>query len=150
MKKLSMVFLTAFMLLFVTACKDNDLTNNNQTTVQSTEDTQGKPEYKDGTYTKRGPDWEFGYETVEVTIAGGEVTNVILRRLQTDGTEVNYDEWTGANNRPNLKQMRIDLANEIIQKQSAEQVDAITGATVTTQNGINAVKQALEDAKKTN
>lgn len=104
--------------------------------------------YQDGTFSAEGERWEYGYETADVTIENDVITDIVLHRLTLDGTEINYDEWFGGdNNRPNLKQYRIDIANEIISKQTTEGVDSIAGATVTTINWILAVERALEKAK---
>ena len=151
MKRFLIMFFSIFSVIALSACDDDivdDITTTDTqvTTEQTTEMTD--VEYDDGIYEGRGADWEYGYETAEVTIVNGQITEVILRRMQLDGTEVDYEEWTGANDRPDLKQMRIDMANEIIAQQSVENVDAFTGATVTTVNWINAVEEALDKANK--
>src|SRR5690606_30821238 len=100
----------------------------------------------DGTYYGEGEHWEHGYEAAEVTIEGGKITKIVLKRMTTDGQEVNYDEWTGEDGRPNLKQFREDMAKEMIEKQTYE-VDTIATATTTSEGWKQAVKNALDKAK---
>ncbi|WP_432405409.1 FMN-binding protein [Wukongibacter sp. M2B1] len=111
--------------------------------------TEGK--YKDGTYEGKGDPWEYGSEDATVVIENEKIEEITLRRLDKEGNEVNYDDWTGqevdGKTYPNLKQYREDMANEMIEKQSYE-VDTISGATVSTNNWKIAVKRALEEASK--
>lgn len=102
--------------------------------------------YKDGTYYGEGEHWEHGYEAAEVTIEDGKITKIVLKRMTTDGQEVNYDEWIGEDGRPNLKQFREDMAQEMIKKQTYD-VDVIATATKTSEGWKEAVKNALEQAK---
>jgi len=125
------VLLVAVMVMALTACGSNDT---------------GDTTYKDGTYYGEGEHREYGYEAAEVTIEDGKIVNIVLKRMTAEGEEVNYDEWTGENNRPNLKQIREDLAQEMIDKQTYE-VDAIATATQSCEGWKEAVKNALEDAK---
>jgi len=125
------VLLVAVMVMALTACGSNDT---------------GDTTYKDGTYYGEGEHREHGYEAAEVTIEDGKIVNIVLKRMTAEGEEVNYDEWTGENNRPNLKQIREDLAQEMIDKQTYE-VDAIATATQSCKGWKEAVKNALEDAK---
>ncbi len=66
--------------------------------------------------------------------------------MTPEGDEVDYDEWTGEDDKPNLKQFKEDLAKEMIEKQTYE-VDAIATATETSEGWKEAVKNALEQAK---
>lgn len=106
--------------------------------------------YKDGKYTAQGDKWDYGYEEAYVTVKDNEIKEIILKRLDNKGEEVDYEKWTGKNIDgkiwPNLKQYRVDLANKMIEKQSYE-VDSISGATITCDNWKLAVKRALKDAK---
>lgn len=106
--------------------------------------------YKDGTYTTKGDPWQFGQEQAIVSIKNGKISDIVLKRLNKDGTEVNYDDWVGQtiNSKvyPNLKKYRIDMAKRMIDKQSYE-VDTISGATVSTKNWTVAVQRALDQAK---
>lgn len=109
---------------------------------------RAKVQYKDGTYQKESENSGYGYEKVIVVIEKGKIKSVDLQRLDSEGKEVDYDEWDGSNNRPNLKEYRIQLAEEIMEKQSTKDVEAISGATYTTQNWINLVEECLKEARK--
>ncbi|MBJ7221205.1 MULTISPECIES: FMN-binding protein [unclassified Brenneria] len=89
-------------------------------------------QYKDGTYTGKAPGKEGDVE-VSVSIEGGKITNA----------EVTQHEDTEA-----LMMGVIDnVVPELIETQDPDKVDAVTGATLSSQGVINAVKQALEQAK---
>jgi uncharacterized protein with FMN-binding domain len=107
--------------------------------------------YKAGTYTGEGIHREHGYETADVTVDANKITNIVLHRVNADGTEVNYDEWTGepvnGKTLPNLKQYRTELAQAMLQQQSTD-VNAISGATDSSNGWKQAVQAALDKAKK--
>lgn len=107
--------------------------------------------YKPGTYAGEGTRRNYGYETAEVTVDRNKITNVTLHRVDNNGQEVNYEEYTGAvfngQPRPNLKQIRLEQAQQMLQQQSFD-VATVTGATDSTQGWKDAVKQALEKAKR--
>lgn len=132
-KVLLAISIIALLTVTLAACGSSDTSN-------------GDVIYNDGTYIGESEKREFGYEEAEVTIEGGEITNIVLKRMTPEGDEVDYDEWTGEDDRPNLKQFKEDLAEEMIEKQSYD-VDAIATATETSQGWKEAVKNALEQAK---
>ncbi len=136
MKRHSKIILAVLVItsltVFLTACGSKDSSNG--------------VAYKDGTYTGEGEKREFGYELAEVTVKDGEITDIVLKRMNPDGTEVDYDEWTGEDDKPNLKQFREDVAKEMIEKQDYE-VDTVATATQTVEGWKEAVKNALEQAK---
>ncbi len=120
-------------------------------TACGSSDTSDGDVYKDGTYTGEGEKREFGYEAAEVTIKDGKIADIVLKRMTPDGEEVDYDEWTGeegpdGKTRPNLKQFKEDLAEEMVTNQTYE-VDAIATATETSEGWKEAVKEALDKAK---
>ncbi len=108
--------------------------------------------YKDGTYDAQGEIREHGSESATVVIENGKIKDIILRRLDTEGNEVDYEQWTGeevdGKTYPNLKQYRIDLANEMVKEQTYK-VDSISGATESSVNWKLAVQRALEKAAQT-
>ncbi len=106
----------------------------------------GVGDYNDGTYVGQSEKREFGYEEAEVTIKDGKIEDIVLKRMTPEGEEVDYDEWTGEDDRPNLKQFKEDVAKEMLEKQSYE-VDTIATATQTVDGWKEAVKNALEQAK---
>ncbi|GAA0724763.1 FMN-binding protein [Clostridium malenominatum] len=112
--------------------------------------TAGGKVYKDGTYTVKGEPWQFGQEEAVVIIKNDKITDINLKRLDKEGKELNYDDWTGQEKNgkiyPNLKQYRLDMAKKMIDKQSYD-VDTISGATVSSKNWKLAVQKALDQAK---
>ncbi len=118
------------------------------TTPETTTPTSGM--YKDGTYTQKGDEWEHGNEDATVVIADGKMKEVTLRRLDKEGKEVDYEQWTGKeiNGKvyPNLKKYREDLAKAMVDQQTYD-VDTIAGATVSSDNWKLAAKRALQEAK---
>ena len=106
----------------------------------------GDVTYKDGTYIGQSEKREFGYEEAEVTIEGGKISDIVLKRMTPEGEEVDYDEWTGEGDKPNLKQFKEDVAKDMLEKQSYE-VDTIATATETVNGWKQAVESALEQAK---
>lgn len=136
-KKLTSFFVIAILSLCLIACGGNS-------------DTSTSSMYKDGTYTASADPWQFGSEDATVVIKDGKITEVTLRRLDSNDKEVNYDDWQGqtvdGKTYPNLKQYRVDMAEAIINNQNTN-VEAISGATVSTNNWKVAVDRALEKAK---
>lgn len=108
--------------------------------------------YKDGTYTALDDKWKYGQESATITIKKGKMIYILLKRLDTTGKQVNYNDWTGkkqANGqiKPNLKKFRLDMAKRMLTNQTY-QVDTISTATVSTGGWKVAVQRALEKAKK--
>lgn len=104
--------------------------------------------YKDGVYDEKAKSTNPGYEEAIVTIKGGKIDSIELKRLDDNQVEVNYDDWDGTKDGfPNLKQYRVDLANAMITKQSAD-VDSISGATASSNGWKAAVNAALAKAKQ--
>ncbi|WFD11221.1 FMN-binding protein [Tepidibacter hydrothermalis] len=135
MKKIAcIVALGLSVITFAGCAKDSD--------VEST--------YKNGVYEASADKWEYGSEKAIVTIQDDKIKDIDLKRLDTDGNEVDYNMWTGqevdGNVFPNLKEYRTSMKDEMIEKQTYE-VDSIAGATVTTDNWKIAVQRALEEAK---
>ena len=107
--------------------------------------------YKDGTYTGEGAKRQYGYENAIVTIKGGKIDSVVLKRLDTTGKEVDYTDWSGkpgvdGTTKPNLKQFKIDMAKSMVEKQSSD-VDTISSATDSSKGWKVAVENALKKAK---
>ncbi|MGM9973287.1 MAG: hypothetical protein ACI33K_04500, partial [Clostridiaceae bacterium] len=97
---------------------NNGATNNGSNTGNGTATTKT---YKDGTYTGKGEPWEYGSEEAVVTVKGGKITNIELRRLDKEGKEIDYANWTGkevnGTTYPNLNQYRKDVAKTMIDRQ---------------------------------
>lgn len=89
-------------------------------------------DYKDGVYTGTGKG-NNGDITVEVTVTGGNITAVALtEHTETDGIYQNAEKG---------------VVNGIIRKQTTEGVDTVAGATYSSNGILEAVANALKDAK---
>lgn len=88
--------------------------------------------YKDGTFTGKAPGKE-GEVEVAVKINAGKITDVeVVKHEDTDA----------------MMQGVIDnILPEIIEKQTVEGVDAVTGATMSSNGVLAASKKALDQAK---
>ncbi|MBS4535794.1 FMN-binding protein [Clostridium sp. D2Q-14] len=135
------VILLIFLLFLIAACglatsEDNTITHKDYP-------------YKDGTYTGRTEPWEYGREEAIVKIVSGKIDEIMLRKLDNDSKEIDYDNWTGkevdGQTFPNLMDYRKTMEEEMIEKQTYD-IDSISGATITTENWIESVKLALEEA----
>lgn len=88
--------------------------------------------YKDGTYTSKGQGKE-GEVEVTVKVNAGKIADVeVVKHQDTDA----------------MMQGVIDnIIPEIIEKQTVEGVDAVTGATMSSKGVLEASKKALDQAK---
>lgn len=136
MKRLISLLLISILILVVAGC----VAANNGTAAN----------YKDGTYTGAGDPWTNGSEDATVTIKGGKIEGVVLRRLDGTGKEVDYNVFNGGTisgkTYPDLKKFRVDMAKAMVDKQTYN-VDTISGATTSTTNWKVAVQRALDKAK---
>lgn len=118
----------------------------------------GSDVYKDGTYTgKSAPDDQGAYGEATITIKDRQITGCNYVTWQSDGTvkdeeygkvngEIsNQDYYDKAQNA--VKAME-QYAQELINVQRPEDVDAVSGATISYNQFVEAVKSALEEAKK--
>ncbi|MEQ9936906.1 FMN-binding protein [Pectobacterium polonicum] len=91
-------------------------------------------QYKDGTYIGKAQGKAAEVE-VTVSIKDGKIANAEVRKH--GDTEAMMLSATD------------QIVPELLEKQDINKVDAVTGATLSNQGVINAVKQALEQAKIT-
>ncbi|RCX08892.1 uncharacterized protein with FMN-binding domain [Anaerobacterium chartisolvens] len=156
MKKITVVTAIVILVFTLGGCSPQN-NENQQTTTQegngqqtTTQEPPAQGAYKDGTYEGAADPWQYGAENATVEVADGKIKSIILRRLDTDGKEVDYENWKGQEIEgklyPNLKQYRIDMADAMVQKQSYD-VDIISGATTSCNNWKISVQKALEKAK---
>ncbi|MDR1000503.1 MAG: FMN-binding protein [Clostridiales bacterium] len=114
--------------------------------------------YKDGAYVgKSGEDDQGAYGEVTLTIKDGEITACEFVTWQKDGTikDENYgkvnDEISSQDYYDKaqlaVKAMR-QYAQRLVEVQNAEDVDAISGATIAFDQFQEAVGEALENAKE--
>ncbi len=142
MKKIVSLAIAGFLALGLGACGTGG--NDGQ------QDGDSQQVYKDGIYEGAAEPWDHGAESATVEIADGKIKSIVLKRLDTDGVEVDYEDWKGqeidGRLYPDLNKYRTDMANDIIKKQSYD-VDTISGATTTTKNWKVSVQKALEKAR---
>lgn len=161
MKKIASIILSAFLIFSLAACTAKpappsntgtntpapSTTGQNATSGGNTSSNGKTITYKDGVYDEKHKSTKPGYEEAVVTIKGGKITSIELKRLDANQKEVNYNDWDGTKNGyPNLKQDRLDLANAMITKQSAD-VNVISGATASSNGWKAAVSSALSKAQ---
>jgi len=103
---------------------------------QPTATLQPQGQYKDGSYTGSTADAFYGPLQVKVTVSGGKITDVQFLQYPNDQSESVMIS----------QQATPQLAQEAIQAQSA-QVDAVSGATQTSQAFVESMKSALAQAK---
>ncbi|MBP8640848.1 MAG: FMN-binding protein [Oscillospiraceae bacterium] len=101
-------------------------------TVAPTTPSSSSSGYADGTYTGSGTGFHNGTTTVSVTISGGEITDIQTISSQDDGPYYNRAFPT--------------ISSEIISEQSSS-VDAVSGATFSSKGIMDAVADALSQAK---
>jgi uncharacterized protein with FMN-binding domain len=110
-----------------TSSQGSTSANSNTNTIKNNSTSQ----YKDGTYTGTGSG--FGGTTkISVTIAGGKITGV--KTVSNEDTSKYYNRAIGT------------ITNSVISKQSGS-VDTVSGATYSSRGIIEAVQNALSQAK---
>lgn len=130
MKKLSILLVLSMMLL-LTACGG----------------------LKDGAYEgKSSEDSRGAYGVVKVEVKGGKIAQANFLQYNADGTlkDENYGKEAGDENYPkaqNALKVSGKYPEKLIETQSAEKVDAITGATGSWGQFQEAAKDALAKAK---
>ena len=108
-------------------------TPNMTSSVQNTAPAGG---YKDGNYTGQIADAYYGNIQVQAAISGGKVTNVTFLQAPNDrGRSIEINQYADPM-----------LAQEAIAAQSA-QVDAVSGATATSQAFVQSLSSALSQAR---
>jgi uncharacterized protein with FMN-binding domain/polyferredoxin len=109
----------------------NSIAGSGSTSSNGTSNTSGKGQYKDGTYTGSGSG--FGGTTkISVTIANGKITSVST--ISNEDTQRYYNRAIGT------------ITNNAISKQSGS-VDTVSGATYSSKGIIEAIQNALSQAK---
>ena len=147
-KKLS-VFMTASLTaaLLLTGCAKSNVT------------------YKDGTYEGRssiyeaedGSDNGNGYGVVKITIEGGKVAECTYQTYEVDGTlkDEDYGKEDGRiankdyyNKAQKANAACAEYANMLVSNGQLKGIDAISGATINYDEFVEAVNNALEEAKE--
>lgn len=151
MKKLTTSILAIVFVFVLSGCgtKNNTASNppNNPPTNTPSSNTGKQVTYKDGVYDIKHKSTKPGYEEAVVTIKGGKIQDIQLKRLDQNSKEIDYNTWDGKHDGyPNLKQARLDLAKAMLNKQSTD-VNVITGATQSSNGWKAAVADALSKAQ---
>lgn len=156
MKKTTCIILSTFLIISLSSCGTKTTppptapapspTTNNATTGGNTSSSGKTITYKDGVYDVKHKSTKPGYEEAVVTIKGGKIQSIELKRLDGNQKEVNYNDWDGTKEYPNLKKDRLDLANAMVTKQSSD-VNVISGATQSSNGWKAAVADALSKAQ---
>lgn len=133
MKKIIGILLLTAAIIALAACSAKESSNGNGA-------------YKDGTYTAAGDKWDFGSEDSTVVIKDGKIASIELRRIDTNGNEVDYKAYHEAGG-PDLSKAREELSKAMLTKQTFE-VEAMSGASISSGNWKTAVERALEKATK--
>ncbi|MBR1393360.1 MAG: FMN-binding protein [Ruminococcus sp.] len=126
----------------------------------------GSKTYKDGTYTGRSAEYinedendlaGNGYGIAEITIEGGKITACTFTTYELDGTvkDEDYGKEGGEiknrdfyNKAQKARAACAVYAEELVKKGSAQEVDAVSGATVNYNEFLEAVGAALAQAEE--
>ncbi|NFG27488.1 hypothetical protein JW813_16370 [Clostridium botulinum] len=110
-----------------------------------------KSAYKDGIYIGEGNVYSDGYDDVTLNVERGKIVDLVIRHLDNNGKEINYNEWTGENvngiTNPNIQKYRADTIKEVLASQSAD-ITIISEINDISSNWKVAIEDALEKAKK--
>ncbi|MBR1472034.1 MAG: FMN-binding protein [Lachnospiraceae bacterium] len=121
--------------------------------------------YKDGTYegrssvyhTDEGSDEGNGYGVVTITVTGGKIANCVYKTYEEDGTEKgeDYGKEDGRiankdfyNKAQKANAACAEYANMLVQNGQLKGIDAISGATINYNEFVEAVNDALSQAKE--
>jgi uncharacterized protein with FMN-binding domain len=99
--------------------------------------TTAQGNYKDGTYTGSAADTPYGAVQVAAVVSGGKITNINFIKMPHDeGRSVEITNMS----EPMLKQTALD-------KQDAQNIDFVSGATSTSYGYQESLQAALDKAK---
>lgn len=135
--------------------KDKAVKENN-TTVEANnveKTTEEALELKDGTYTGKSSEDDFGgHMEVTITVADGKITDTEVKNLQKDGSEKGEDYGKEAGEEGHkTAQMTLEASQtygqELTEKGSVEEVEAVTGATQSYNQFVEAANDAINQAK---
>lgn len=159
-KKITLASVALLSLTLVGCGAKNDAKENtakeNNTKVEANnveKTTEEALELKDGTYTGKSSEDDFGgHMEVTITVADGKITDTEVKNLQKDGSERGEDYGKEAGEEGHkTAQMTLEASQtygqELTEKGSVEEVEAVTGATQSYNQFVEAANDAINQAK---
>lgn len=108
---------------------------------------------KDGTYTGKSSEDDYGgHMEVTITVADGKISDTVVKNLQKDGTEKGEDYGKEAGEEGHkAAQMTLEASQgygkELTEKGSVEKVEAVSGATQSYNQFVEAANDGINQAK---
>ena len=108
---------------------------------------------KDGTYTGKSSEDDYGGRIeVTITVTDGKISDTVVKNLQKDGTEKGEDYGKEAGEEGHkAAQMTLeasqDYGKELTEKGKVEEVEAVSGATQSYNQFVEAANDAINQAK---
>ena len=162
-KKITLASVALLSLTLVGCGAKNDAKDNsantakeNNTKVETTNNAANTDEtmaLKDGTYTGKSSEDDYGgHMEVTITVADGKISNTEVKNLQKDGSEKGEDYGKEAGEEGHkTAQMTLEASQtygqELTEKGSVEEVEAVTGATQSYNQFVEAANDAINQAK---
>lgn len=159
-KKITLASVALLSLTLVGCGAKNDAKENaakeNSTKVEATNNAKTSDEaaaLKDGTYTGKSSEDDFGgHMEVTITVADGKISETEVKNLQKDGSEKGEDYGKEAGEEGHkTAQMTLEASQtygkELTEKGSVEEVEAVSGATQSYKQFVEAANDAINQAK---
>lgn len=146
MKKIITLILSGVLVLGLVGCGTKE---NKDTKVPT--DTKTTVKYKDGTYTAKGEIDERGWQpVVELTIKDGKIAKTTYNEFNKDGgkksEDKTYNDNMKAKSNTSPKEAYPKLEEKLVAVQDVDKVDAVAGATHSSDSFKQLSKKALEQA----
>lgn len=132
MKKLIFVLLNLLLIFNIISCNTNK-------------------KYKDGLFIGTGDSYSESNDDCTIAIFQGRITDITIRHFDSNGEEINYDEWTGETingvTNPNLKEYRGTFIEKVLLNQTYN-IPSIDEIPLISNNWKLALERALNQAQK--
>ena len=159
-KKITLASVALLSLTLVGCGAKNDAKENaakeNKAKVETTNNAKKADEavaLKDGTYTGKSSEDDYGgHIEVTITVADGKISETVVKNLQKDGSEKGEDYGKEAGEEGyKTAQMTLEASQtygkELTEKGSVEKVEAVSGATQSYNQFVEAANDAINQAK---
>lgn len=159
-KKITLASVALLSLTLVGCGAKNDAKENaakeNKAKVEATNNAKTSDEaaaLKDGTYTGKSSEDDFGgHMEVTITVADGKISETEVKNLQKGGSEKGEDYGKEAGEEGHkTAQMTLEASQtygkELTEKGSVEEVEAVSGATQSYNQFVEAANDAINQAK---